>query len=489
LLTIGIIGAVVAASVYGGYIDFTPSVVSTDVDDDQSTTNTNTTVVIENPYDLPDGMSIDAASYIIFKNGTQTCAKNGETGYTEFYGSDSASVIQEAIDATESGLIYFKRDPTPSTTVLYDYQYIPIDYTITSGISVPEGISLASDGAVFDMRSFNGTLFTVNEGNSHWPSSQRQMCISGLVIWGDYHNTTSGVGIYINDWAYGIIIDEVKSYFVANPVFLKGDCYNAIIQNCNLEFGLNGITLNATGDGVGPNALKILNNEISNFETAGINGASCSGVTITNNWIESNGIGIKQDSAQISDNYIQTGSGDIGIYLANSETIISNNYILVDIGDTGIEQDNSYKTNAISGNTFYIDRSSGITSQETNLLTITNNKATVAGGSGSFFVGQLTASIISGNQLSGGYSAINISLGSGVSISSNNFYDCDGYGIYAGTLYYSSISSNTFSESTLDLACTDGGSTGNTLVGNVFRGSVNVNAGSFNITTNYGYYG
>lgn len=149
LVTIGIIGAILAASIYGGYIDFTPSTVSTDEDDDLDTT---TTVTIENPYNLPDGMSIDAASYIIFKNGTLTCAKNGMTGYTEFVSGNSTAIIQATIDSMSSGgMIYIKSGT----------------YLIDSSIELADNVAIVGEGqTVLNYTSSTGSMFSTEQSFS-----------------------------------------------------------------------------------------------------------------------------------------------------------------------------------------------------------------------------------------------------------------------------------------------------------------------------------
>lgn len=178
LVTIGIIGAIVAASIYGGYIDFTPSTVS--AGDDSDDTNTTTTVTIENPYSLPDGMSIDSASYIIFQNGTLTCAKNGETGYTEYYGANASSVINTVL-TTSSGTIYF----SPGT------------YHLTASLLVYDDTRLVGYGATLAADTDDVDIIRI-EGSCNIDATGQE----ATPIYGTNIIFTSTTGLDVGDTIY-----------------------------------------------------------------------------------------------------------------------------------------------------------------------------------------------------------------------------------------------------------------------------------------------
>lgn len=57
---------------------------------------------------LEEGSLVETASYVVWVDGTTYYAKNGRTGAIDFSGTDASTVIQAAIDAITSGLIFFK---------------------------------------------------------------------------------------------------------------------------------------------------------------------------------------------------------------------------------------------------------------------------------------------------------------------------------------------------------------------------------------------
>lgn len=360
LVTIGIIGAIIAASVYGGYIDFTPSTVS--AGDDNDNTNTTTTVVVENPYDLPDGMSIDSASYIIYKNGTRTCAKNGVTGAIDHSGIDASYVINQAISSITSfgdvgrGMVYILKG----------------EYSLASPIVMMTGIQLKGEGmsntylcpsgADNAIECGGGTYFiTISDLTIGPADSGTVIGTGGIVFSGDIASYIQNVRVWYID-GNGITYNGGNQHRVENSYieFCSGDgIYGGplvqngiVVSNCVLE--VNGETSGMCGINItGGNQHRIVNNHI---EHEGIGIRSTSGTTtIENNYIattSSYGISLTtRNYNKVDLNTLQT-CGNASIYCFNSAFNTITNNIVIDAPGYALNLDGGSFDSCVTNNIF-----------------------------------------------------------------------------------------------------------------------------------------
>jgi hypothetical protein len=290
LLTIGIIGAVVAASVYGGYIDFTPSVVSTDVDDDQSTTLVqdidyiNTTTVLS-------ATVMGTADYIISRNGTDYEAVNGTTGSMAYSSSNASRTFQYCADELSTGGYIVVR---------------PATYVLTYTITLASGTLVNAQTATFDITGLNDCAFDfgVNtQAGWQWSLSVTDgEKFTGLInaeLYGKVDNTnTNTLAVRISQVNAGAIVRDVTTKHVNNVVVIQGACYGALIQNVKGHYGI-GTFIKLVGedfDGVtyAANDAFIDHCEMTayNANAVGVNntddgvGDAASAITISNCWLE-----------------------------------------------------------------------------------------------------------------------------------------------------------------------------------------------------------
>ena len=130
------------------------------------------------------------ASYIIFKKGTRTYAKNGIYGHIEYEDTDSSSVIQNAINSIESGTILIKKGT----------------YEITKTITLKNYITLMGEGKYATKLLVNGATGKID----------------GIGI-----QDTTGVRI-ANLWV------DCKTYNQCATI-AGGNVNNCVVYNCILE--------------------------------------------------------------------------------------------------------------------------------------------------------------------------------------------------------------------------------------------------------------
>lgn len=92
------------------------------------------------PVVIESGSGVETASYIIYKDGDYTCAKNGATGRIQWRLADSATVIQNAVNASYSY-------ETPGVGRVGATVYLaPGNYTIDKTIYLPGYVNLVGAG-------------------------------------------------------------------------------------------------------------------------------------------------------------------------------------------------------------------------------------------------------------------------------------------------------------------------------------------------------
>jgi len=171
----------------------------------------------------------EVASYIIFREGELTKAKNGQTGLIDFSGTDASTVIQSAINALTSGGKIFIKAGT---------------YLITSEILLPSNLNIEGEGrSLYSATTVGGTILELGyDGNIFKNKDNPTIAtrIARLTINGKRATRTLGTGIYgkfrtclfedlhIYDMdESGIIIEDT-----ANAVA----CWDNRLVNCDINW-------------------------------------------------------------------------------------------------------------------------------------------------------------------------------------------------------------------------------------------------------------
>jgi len=210
-----------------------------------------------------------AASYIIFKEGTIIYAKSGDTGQIDFSGENASEVIQAAIDAlTDGGVIFIKSG----------------DYSITNAIDVKENIYIIGEGtrATVLLQAYNGTVLKSDFVG--------RIIIKNLRILGDKTTYKSGSGIDIQ--SFFCLIENVEiTNFYENGIRLHSDipgnyANNGLITHCRITSCNRGVFFDTRAS---DNFL--INNIIRNNTDAGVY-LNAGGNMIYDNMISANRYGI-----------------------------------------------------------------------------------------------------------------------------------------------------------------------------------------------------
>ena len=239
---------------------------------------------------------VGSASYIIFKDGDFTCAKNGSTGRIDYKDTDAATVTQDAIDALPDnrGCIHITSGK----------------YSWTKQITVPSknGIVIEGEGkgTYLDATTTFPYFFRVLKYGIGNTAEIRDMFLDG-------NGMAGGIGLEGTSWSY---INNVNFYF-CKP-------------------GIQSLTAPVGGDIVATSYIR--NIEITEAYTAGIIGRfqDCSWNDIIINGV-TNGPGISiADSGRVMIDQLQINTvhqGCIKIYAA-FKIFFSNVYIIEDSTQT-----------------------------------------------------------------------------------------------------------------------------------------------------------
>jgi hypothetical protein len=148
-------------------------------------------------------------SYLIYKTDAGLIvAENGKTGEPEFWGTDAATVIQQAMDAVvERGVIVFRSDV----------------YDIYSTITINKEATLDLGKAVINLKKPT-TLFHVKRG---------LLRVRGGIIWGQ---NQSGETAFLIDSVPGCLFEDVRFDHVYYPFYLKGSVWELRIYGCVADY-------------------------------------------------------------------------------------------------------------------------------------------------------------------------------------------------------------------------------------------------------------
>lgn len=154
------------------------------------------------PVVIESGSGVETASYIIYKDGDYTCAKNGTTGRITVRSENASYAIQTAIDSIDTGIVFI----TAGTYEIECWQAVGIGFPVYryeyGGICINKSVSLIGAGV--------GITTLVMAPDSHslahpavliWGTEYNGLTIAHMTLDGDVDNQT----IAYNDGA-GLIL-------------------------------------------------------------------------------------------------------------------------------------------------------------------------------------------------------------------------------------------------------------------------------------------
>lgn len=150
------------------------------------------------------------ASYVIFKEGATTYAKNGKTGMIDYTGTSWSSVIQSTIDATDHGLILIKEGT----------------YLASSQVLIQDkgGIRIIGEGmysTIIDAGSNGITIFNFSSSTSSHLASNSLSNLKLLAV----GRPAGSTGIFLDSQNYFVLDDvHIQSYETGLHVGL-GDAF------------------------------------------------------------------------------------------------------------------------------------------------------------------------------------------------------------------------------------------------------------------------
>jgi len=225
---------------------------------------------------IVDAIEWQLYSYMIYKEGSDYYAKNGDTGVIDYGGSDdaggvdgtdAAAVIQAAIDIIDHGRILLKAAVYSLATRL---DFTDKRHLIFEG----ESIGTEKDRQLTPIASDRGTILKLENNKdtniiyaSPSTADLRYLTFRNLYLFGNRANQLAGSAMYINNckrtrlenieiwdaWAYGLeLIDCETSWLSSIEVAESGAGFNlnsARLVCIGLEAGNTNIAI--TGDGFG----------------------------------------------------------------------------------------------------------------------------------------------------------------------------------------------------------------------------------------------
>ena len=206
---------------------------------------------LDNVYS-PSASNVSPATYIIMMDGANTKAINGNTGEVEISSTDSALVIQHAMDAVgvlNGGLIHIREGSYYiDRTLWWDYG----------------GLNICGDGA-------NATILYIgtNKNCDMFRFSGASACyffyMRDITLDGDNYHNTAGSGLNFESPKGGRLADiRLESIFVEDfygDGIVITDSWGCVLDQCISEFNYgNGITYKNRGDGSNMTASKFADN-------------------------------------------------------------------------------------------------------------------------------------------------------------------------------------------------------------------------------------
>lgn len=403
------------------------------------------------------------ASYVIFKDGNQYKAQNGNTEAIDFQGTDASTVIQATVNAINAtgtaaigapGSIFIKRLPGTAS------------YVMTTKITgIYPGIFIYSDGANLDVTAINDTVFYFGDDARDMTTYTNRAAptmtgLSGFRVVGAQANTSTKL-VTASNISEDLFFEKLKLRYVNNGIEIRGASYMPTIRDCNSEA--------QTGTFIKLTALNVLGYTpdgavIDHCETSGGSSTAgsiaveivesdsdvCENPYITNCWFENVETGIYSQAQWLHvSNCVLAQSAfanGVGIHiktgtfaLSGEKAMITNNYITGGSSGYCIQIEGAYLIGNIHGN-ILAAAAYGIYSNISEFdFSITGNVFTTVNG----IHGKPTRSSITGNTFICTTNGINCSAASSYNAIVGNVFD-DMTATIAGALQYSIMSDNIF---------------------------------------------
>jgi len=162
---------------------------------------------------------VEAPSYIIFKEGDYVKAKNGDTGRIDFMGTDAATVMQQAIDASPDFGLIFVKSPVTLTSIT---------------INKPLQLEFSRNAVVTPVSGYNTIIVASND-----------VTIRNLIIMGggDGYRLYIHKGIGVENRIYRILLENIYIDGLGAPTG-----FGLYINNVFNVSGVN-VTIERCGDG------------------------------------------------------------------------------------------------------------------------------------------------------------------------------------------------------------------------------------------------
>lgn len=255
---------------------------------------------------------VETASYIIYKDGDYTCAKNGTTGRILSRAENSSAVIQAAIDETTFGAVYVVNHGEANA------------YDLDVPILTNKAVSIISNGASFNISTLTDYAFQYNFNNYSGPSDYRisptMVWFEGLKFIGSATNADCGI--------LSIVSDSNVTNFGQNKFAIK---------DVNGQMCGNGISIGGTSPYFTyVNNFQFLSSVVGG---TGISASKCNAVSFDHVWIETDSAGSGIDYGMKIENssnihvgafHVEGKFGKGGVYVYDSYIQMDDGYVIAD---------------------------------------------------------------------------------------------------------------------------------------------------------------
>jgi hypothetical protein len=380
---------------------------------------------------------------MVFQNlgGTFAVSNNGTILSSVLISAHTDDVpIQAAINTTSAGsTVILAKSPSPVLmTGLPDALIDHADYTLSSGLLVPSGMSVIGNDIVLDCRAFDGAAIKINSDDKSWNYYAGTTKIEGVTLIGATTNTHS-IGISAKNLQLGSLIDRVIVRYFDTGINIEGHQYRTKIVDSFVHMNRIGVLMwgGADGDGVNdlPHQTTIDHTDISSNTAFGIQHLAGDNLNVVNGWMEGNAVAINGSPYNVDNTEFGIQGNQKGIDIKGQYAKVHNCNFEIASGGVGVNIDALSAMSVITDNVFYLTDSSNPAKG----VTVTRSISSFSGINGNTFYGEngatgrttgiygkLYGSTVTGNRFIGGtginQTGANPNTGSNGLFSSNYFY-------------------------------------------------------------------
>lgn len=144
-------------------------------------------------------------------------------------GTDDATVLQ-AVATTSKGTLFLKKNTETSGFVL------------STGITVPPGTFIDSDGALIDVSALNSDVFIWGEDGTVYQNDAYRSGMNNLFFVGSSSNASTKIAKIANI-PRNVEVSNISTYNVSNLIEIRGACYGASLAHVysNANAALTGV--------------------------------------------------------------------------------------------------------------------------------------------------------------------------------------------------------------------------------------------------------